>query len=180
MKNIISQIGKPTANFPIWYSTPYYLTIEGGTGHGKKGQGGTYSFTGAYLSSNQNKHRIILNGFGISCLSAFCDRAGIKFWHANSMDELVEQMKDVELKDITTEDSEIWQKFIENEKLSKKRDIERQIKIADSYMQEIPKRKRAVRKDGNLRVDLQKEFDFYRFRKEQAERELKIYQPKLV
>lgn len=174
MKNKISQIGTPTSNFPLWYSIPYYLTIEGGTGHGGSG-GGKYKFSGAYLSSEQEKHRIIFNGHALSCLHAFCEKSGINFWHADTMEELIDQMKDLCLSDITTEDSEQWKNFIKKEKDSKLSSLERDIKNAESYMNSIPKRKKAVRKDGNLRKDLQIEFDNYRFRKEEAQRKLGIY-----
>ncbi len=102
MKNKISQIGTPTANFPLWYSTLYFLQIDGGTGYGGSG-GGKYKFTGAYLSPEQEKHRIIFNGYGLSCLHSFCERAGINFWHADTLEELISQMKDLCLSDLTGE-----------------------------------------------------------------------------
>lgn len=179
MKNIIYQVGKPTSNFPLWHSNPYYLTIEGGSGHGKEGEGGTYKFTGAYLHPDQERHRVIFVNRR-SCLSSFCKRAGIKFWHANSIEELLQQMKDLSTEDITLLTSNEWISFEKCEKENHRKNLERDLESAKSYIEEIPKRKRAIRKDGNLRSDLQKEIDNHRFRKEKAERALKIYKPNIV
>lgn len=172
MNNKISQIITPTSNFPLWCSIPYFLKIEGGSGHGNSG-GGKYCFTGTYLSGEQERYRIILNGYNISCLSAFCERAGIKFWYADTLEELTLKMKDLELSDITTENSEQWVAFLKKEKARKISSLEHNIKISESYISSIPSRKGGIRKDGNLRRDLQIELDNYRFRKEAAQMELK-------
>jgi len=179
VKSIISQVGEPTRNFPIWYSTPYYLKISGGTGHGDTGVGGTYHFTGTYLNPEQSKHMI--NGIGgISCLSSFCKSAGINFWHGNTFEELVDQMKGLTINDITTVHDPAWKEYVADRKKSNAWSLENTIKIWENRADEAKSYKNAVRKDGNYRKDIQKTLDRCRFEIEKAKRELKTYEPELV
>lgn len=164
--------------FNFMFSTPYYLTIEGGQGHGDTSKSGTYKFTATYLNPDQEKYRT-MHRFGTMCLSAFCKEAKIKFWHADAIETLIEQMKDLDIEDITTMTSDSWKQFENAKKEERKRDLQRELKIANDYINEIPTRKRAIRKDGNLRIDLQREMDNYKFRKEKLERQLDIYKPQI-
>lgn len=179
MKNKISQVGTPTRNFPLYYSTNYFLNIEGGSGHGKKYQGGTYAYVAAYLNPSQEEYRVHF-GNRISCLGAFCQSSGIKFWHADTLPELIEQIKDVTIDDITTLNDPVWVEFKEKEDRSKKHSLENQIKIWKNRIIEAKSYKNAIRKDGNYRKDIQKRIDRCNFEIESAERELGIYEPELV
>lgn len=73
------------------FSVPYYLIIEGGQGHGKKHQSGTYKFVGSYLNPSQTE------GKGQICLSSWCEDNKFKYVHAETMEELITKLTEFKL-----------------------------------------------------------------------------------
>ena len=179
MKNLISQTKRPTHNFPLYWSVLYLLTIEGGSGHGRKSEGGVYNFVGTYLNGKQEKYRIIFEDSKM-CLGSFCRKAGIKFWHADSMEELVHKMKDLTIDDITTLDDPEWIEFRDKEENRRKNNLKLEIDIYKDRIACAKSRKNAIRKDGNYRKDVQKIIDRNEFRIQKCERKLGTYEPELV
>jgi len=65
------------------FSVCYYLHIEGSTGHGNKGFGGTYNFVGGYFNPDE------LVGRDNVSLDIWCESNNLKYVTADNFPELV-------------------------------------------------------------------------------------------
>ncbi|MEN5306794.1 hypothetical protein ABE425_04720 [Chryseobacterium cucumeris] len=71
-------------------TVPYYLHIEGGTGHGNKQLGGTFNFTAGYFNPTE------LDGRGLVSLEKWCEQKNIPFVHGETFDEILSKLEKFE------------------------------------------------------------------------------------
>jgi hypothetical protein len=65
----------------------YYLTIEGGKGHGEPYMGGTYKFVGGYFNQTEISKR---NG---QSLEKWCEETGLPYFTGETFEELVAKLE---------------------------------------------------------------------------------------
>ena len=70
----------------------YFLTIIGGDGHGRNRMGGKYLFVGGYFRPDQ------LEGRESKSLDIWCDDNKLDYVTANTIEELVTNLLELEIK----------------------------------------------------------------------------------
>lgn len=73
----------PDGVFPLYH----YLYIKGGSGHGKKDYGGTYSFVGYYATLEEEEE------IRKSSPEKSCDHMAIPFVHGETIEEVLNQLE---------------------------------------------------------------------------------------
>lgn len=93
MKNIIYRHG-------LVLSTPYYLRIEGSSGHGNPLYGGRYNFVGGYFNPSE------LEGKEGTSLDIWCDKNGLDYVTADTFEDLVTKLEDYQITELRQE--KLW------------------------------------------------------------------------